>query len=475
MSFQFEEHLVAPRVLWNGRWHARDAVAAQAGAWAERLSSFAEQPASGSYAVALPHGPEGTALFLAVLTTPAVPVLLSFDPDAWPYAAELRTGMALVLPPSLAELAPEAERRGYRPILLTHGHSDGGQLRARVPGLVFLTSGSTGRPRPAYRTLRALDVNAWTRAQVLALPRGAGLAGGVPLSSGQGIVQLLTAIGLAGAFGWVSRLDHRQVLDTIARPEFDCWWATPHLADALGRCRLDGPAVAPRICLVSSPLAEGVFERFRSRFGVPLRQAYSSTETGAVALDFGPAESVVPGTVGHVLPGVEVRIGERPDAAVGAGEVGLIWVKGPHRMEGYGMPPDVTLEGMRDGFLPTKDLAAMDADGRLTLKGRIDDRVRTRDGRVVDLEVTNAALRSIPGVTAAVVLPLEGAAGLTLAALIECGEAISLDAIRARLVAELPRWSLPRSLVTVPTLPRLANGKPDRVAALALLSGALPA
>ncbi len=131
MSFQFEEHLVAPRVFWNGRWHARDAVAAQAGAWAERLSSFAEQPASGSYAVALPHGPEGTALFLAVLTTPAVPVLLSFEPDAWPYAAELRTGMALVLPPSLAELAPEAERRGYRPIVLTHGHSDGGRLRGR--------------------------------------------------------------------------------------------------------------------------------------------------------------------------------------------------------------------------------------------------------------------------------------------------------------------------------------------------------
>ncbi len=474
MSFQFEECLVAPQVFWSGRWHARESVAELAGAWADRLSDFAEHPAGDTYAAALPHGPEGAALFLAALAMPTVPVLLSYDPAAWPDAAGLRAGMVLVLPPVLAELAPEAERRGYRPLVLAHARG-ASVRRARVPGLVFLTSGSTGRPRPAYRTLRALGASAQARSQVMGLQPGAGFAGGVPIASGQGITTLIAAIGLAGSFGWVDRLDHRQVLDTISRPEFDCWWATPHLADVLGRCRIDGPPVAPRMCLVSSPLGAGVYDRFRARFGVPLRQAYSSTETGAVSMDSGPPDTVVPGTVGHPLPGVEVVIGESPSAPAAPGQTGRIWVRSAHRMEGYGIPPHVVLDGVVDGFLPTSDLGAMEVDGRFALKGRSDDRVRTRDGRVVDLELTNAVLRSIPGVRASVVVPLEGTAGLTLAALIECSESLSLDAIRARLVAELPRWSLPRSLMTVAALPRLANGKPDRLAATAILSGALPA
>ena len=51
---------------------------------------------------------------------------------------------------------------------------------------------------------------------------------------------------------------------------------------------------------------------FFHAIGVPLRQSYSSTETGIVAVDNGPPDDVRPDTVGRPVPGVEVSFGERP-------------------------------------------------------------------------------------------------------------------------------------------------------------------
>ena len=85
---------------------------------------------------------------------------------------------------------------------------------------------------------------------------------------------------LGGPLGLLEPLDHRAALDALARPEFQCWRATPHFADVLGRCALTGPAVAPPVCILSSPISRSVFDAFVARFGVPLRQTYSSSETG---------------------------------------------------------------------------------------------------------------------------------------------------------------------------------------------------
>jgi acyl-CoA synthetase (AMP-forming)/AMP-acid ligase II len=103
----------------------------------------------------------------------------------------------------------------------------------------------------------------------------------------------------------------------------------------------------------------------------------------------------------------------------------------------------------------------------------MDDAIRTRENRLVNLSQVATALREIPGVTDAVVVPLDGVAGVTFGAVVQCGPELTLADVRRGVADALPSWSWPRSLRLVPALPRLQNGRADRRGCIALL-GAMP-
>lgn len=415
---------------------------------------------------------QGLALLAAGSGRDAVVAVLAAEPQSWPDRSPLFEGMPLALPPEASTLADTARQRGFTPFVLP---APAGVPRdfepLRTPGFVIHTSGSTGSPKPVYRPTAHILAGARARARALGLRDGEGLVGGVPFSSGQGVVQVLTAMALNGPLGMLGPVDHREVLSAIARPEFACWRATAHYADVLGRCALRSVPRAPRVCLISSAVGEPVHEAFRSRFGVPLRGAYSSTETGAIAVDAAPDADVQPGTVGRPLPGVEVVVGDRPDDPVPAGAVGRVWVRSPWQMGGYGVPPNIVRTEDVDGWWPMRDLGTIDGEGRLRLAGRMDDCVRTREGRLVNLEAVAQALRNLEGVRAVSVVPIHSAAGLSFGAVVQGAPHLSVEALRRAAGAALDAWALPRVLRLVPELPRLPNGKPDRLACMTLLAG----
>jgi acyl-CoA synthetase (AMP-forming)/AMP-acid ligase II len=422
-------------------------------------------------AAVVPGTPEGVALFAALSSLPVPLVLLAPDPRAWPRAMAPPAGTLLVLPPSLAGLECDARALGYIPRTLAEtGRSPRGSTLAPLqgPGVVLFTSGSTGPPRPVFRTTEALVSGAAARLDALGLGPGEGLIAGVSLAHGHGLTRLVSAMLLGGPFALLGPIDHRAALTTLAMPEFACWSATAHFADVLGRCALRGPARVPRICLLSSPISRAVFDAFLQRFGVPLRQNYSSSETGCVAVDASAAADVRPGTVGRPLAGVEVQIGDRGSPAT-SGEPGRIWVRSPWQMAGYGFSPLVERPDEVDGWWPTRDVGLLDADGRLTLAGRLDDCIRTREGRLVNLALVTSGLLELGGVRSAVALKLDGLSGPSFGAVVECDASISLATLRARISDALPPWWWPRKLVLVAALPRLPNGKPDRQACLAAL------
>jgi acyl-CoA synthetase (AMP-forming)/AMP-acid ligase II len=212
-----------------------------------------------------------------------------------------------------------------------------------------------------------------------------------------------------------------------------------------------------------------VLAAFLARFGVPLRQNYSSTETGVVATDWGAAEEVCGDTVGRPLPGVEVRVGDAPDEPRPTGEVARIWVRSPWLMTGYGFPPRLERPRRPDGWLPTRDLGLVRADGRIVLAGRLDDCIRTREGRLVNLESIAQRLREVEGIDDAAVLPLAGASGASFGAVLVCAAPHALADVRARVTARLPEWAWPRAVVQTPALPRLPSGKLDRQRCIAML------
>jgi acyl-coenzyme A synthetase/AMP-(fatty) acid ligase len=223
------------------------------------------------------------------------------------------------------------------------------------------------------------------------------------------------------------------------------------------------------MCTVAgAPLAPAQWRAFRERFGVPLRAIYGSTEVGMVTIDAAPADQVRPGCAGQVAPGIEVRIGEDPRSPVAAEVAGRIWVRSPLYMEGYGYPPRIDRDDAIDGWRPMADRGRLDADGNLTIVGRIDGAFKTRGGYLVEPEAIAEALRALPGVTDAAVLPVATATGVVAAALVESA-ALREPEVRTRLETALPSWSRPRVLHVVPALPRLATGKIDRAACASIL------
>jgi acyl-coenzyme A synthetase/AMP-(fatty) acid ligase len=461
----------SPDVFAAKRWWSREEVDAKACRWrAEILSAFGDGPRP--IAVVLPVSDDGVALFVALSACPSPVILLSPTASAWRSDPPIPRGTPLVLPSSLGSLESEARRIDCIPLVVSEsGKPSGGppMTTLQTPGIVHFTSGSTGLPKPVFRTMGALVAAASARLSALDMRSGDGILTSASLAHGQGLMMLLSAILLGGPLGLLGPVDHRSALATLAMPQFKFWWATPHFADALGRCRLTGTPVVPPICLVSSPITARVFSAFVGRFGVPLRQSYSTSETGAVAVNDAPPSAVSPQSVGRPLAGVEVRIGTHPDSARGPGESGRIWVRSPWQMSGYGFPPKLQRQSAVDGWWPTEDIGSLDAEGRLALHGRLDDCIRTREGRLVNLAAVAHWLREIEGVTDAVAVPLEGPIGYSFGAVVECRSTVSLTTLRRGLADALPEWSHPREMALVPLLPRLPNGKPDRRACRAIL------
>ncbi len=104
-----------------------------------------------------------------------------------------------------------------------------------------------------------------------------------------------------------------------------------------------------------------------------LLEGYGITECSPVVSANRPHENR-PGTIGKPLPGVEVSVVELDgDAALPAGEQGMLLVSGPTVFPGYlghdGPQPFRERDGQR--WYVTGDLAKIDADGFITFAGRL--------------------------------------------------------------------------------------------------------
>jgi acyl-CoA synthetase (AMP-forming)/AMP-acid ligase II len=118
-----------------------------------------------------------------------------------------------------------------------------------------------------------------------------------------------------------------------------------------------------------------------------------------------------------------------------------------------------------------QDFGRLRADGHLVLAGRIDDAVRTRENRIVNLTQVAASLRDVDGVTEAVVVALDTPSGQSFGAVVECEDELTVATLRTQLADALPPWAWPRAIELVRVVPRLPNGKPDRQACVRLLTG----
>jgi acyl-coenzyme A synthetase/AMP-(fatty) acid ligase len=459
-----------PDVFAEGRWWPAEELDALARPW-RAVARRALAGGSRYLATALPGTPEGVALFSALTSLPVPVIVLPPSPDMWRGLAPLPERTSLLLLPSIARnLAPATRHLGCHVTVLQDDApgTDQHAVPLQCPGIVVFTSGSTGTPKPVVRTPQAIERGGMARLHALGARPAGGIAVGTSLAHGRGVNSLVTCIAGGMPLGLVPS-NHRAALVTLAQPELDCWWASAHLADVLGRCALTGPPIVPGVCLLSSAIPRRVFDAFLDRFGVPIRQTYSSSETGPISVDGGPAGSVRPDRVGRPLDGVDVLIGEHPAVPMASGATGRIWVRSPWDMAGYGFSTDRVSQQKVDGWWPTHDVGFVDDGGYLGLAGRLDDCIRTRDGYLVNLAGIATQLREVRGIIDAAVVPMDTSSGGSFGAVVECARSLTAGVLRTRIADALPGWALPRDLAVVESMPRLASGRPDPRACQALL------
>jgi len=127
---------------------------------------------------------------------------------------------------------------------------------------------------------------------------------------------------------------------------------------------------------------------FMESLGVDMIEGYGLTETSpVVAITWPNPEDRVSGSVGRVIPGVDVRIvNDGKDVAPG-GE-GEVWVSGPNVLQGYWKQPEATAEVFehceeRKRWFRTGDLGCLVDETHLKITGRIKEQYKLENGKYV--------------------------------------------------------------------------------------------
>jgi acyl-[acyl-carrier-protein]-phospholipid O-acyltransferase/long-chain-fatty-acid--[acyl-carrier-protein] ligase len=200
---------------------------------------------------------------------------------------------------------------------------------------------------------------------------------------------------------------------------------------------------------------------YMEKFGVRIMEGYGATECAPV-IAVSTALRCKSGTVGEPLPLMECRLEEVP----GIEEGGLLHVRGPNVMLGYWresnprvLEPPESVFGA--GWYPTGDLAVIDDDGFLQLRGRV-KRFAKVAGEMVSLEVVEKiAETASPKADHGAVIRPDAARG-EMIVLATQDRNLKRDQLQqAARVLGAPELAIPRRIVHVEKLPLLGTGKKD--------------
>jgi acyl-CoA synthetase (AMP-forming)/AMP-acid ligase II len=202
--------------------------------------------------------------------------------------------------------------------------------------------------------------------------------------------------------------------------------------------------------------------------------AFGQTETTSTLTVLGPEDHKLDGSpeevernlkrlisIGRPLPDVEVKVVDDAGNALPVGEVGEIWVSTPRLMKGYANEQGGADSPVRDGWLPTRDMGWIDADGYIFLGGRKDDMIIRGGENIAPAEV-EAILQSHPSIEEAAVLGVPDVEwGQRVGAFVVCrpGETATPEEIIEYCHARLASFKKPEIVHIVDELPKNQMGK----------------
>jgi long-chain acyl-CoA synthetase len=162
---------------------------------------------------------------------------------------------------------------------------------------------------------------------------------------------------------------HRDEILADRTPRSLAWRVCNRLVYSKVRAGLGGRAEV--FISGGAPLGRELAEWYAD-IGIRIDEGYGLTETSPVIAVNSPQAHKL-GTVGKILPNIEVRTAED----------GEILVRGPSVFKGYWHQPQETKAALLDGWFKTGDIGKLDADGFLSITDRKKDLIKTSGGKFI--------------------------------------------------------------------------------------------
>ncbi|WP_236950150.1 non-ribosomal peptide synthetase [Mycobacterium sp. MS1601] len=416
-------------------------------------------------ALALPRGADAVASIWATLAAGAayLPLDLSYPPARLEFMlsharpavvlVDGTTGLAVPAGSQVVDVNAETPERPAWPSV------DVAPLDAAS---VLFTSGSTGAPKAVVGTHGALANRlSWARDRWPAATRLAKSS----LSFIDGTTELLAGL-VSGACTILAddsaARDGAQLAGLVREHGVTQLLAVPSLAAMLVEEHPDHFGSLNRWIVSGEDLRTTQLAQLaRTCPQAAVVNSYGSSEvTGDVLTAVQSSGEII---LGAPVPGAGVHILDRTLRTLPDGVIGEIYVSGCQLARGYLNAPAATatrfVAAAGGGRLyRTGDLGARLPDGSVVFAGRADDQLTINGHRVEPGEVESALLEH-NGVHAAAVV----SAGSGLAAFVT-GDCADTAALRAMLVARLPRHLVPATIQMIDAIPLLPNGKKDSAA-----------
>jgi acyl-CoA synthetase (AMP-forming)/AMP-acid ligase II len=183
------------------------------------------------------------------------------------------------------------------------------------------------------------------------------------------------------------------------------------------------------------------------------------------------------GSVGRAQAVVEVKIANADGRILPPGETGEVLARGASVMLGYWQNPQATQKTLRDGWLWTGDLGALDEEGFLTLKDRSKDLIISGGANIYPREVEEVLLTHPSVHEVSVVGRPDPEWGEVVVAFVVAkpGGRVDPAALDRHCVEQIARFKRPKSYYALESLPKNNYGKVPKTELRELLArGATP-
>jgi len=444
-------------------------------------------------AIVLPNGPEMASAFVTIaqvaVTAPLNPAYKREEFDF--YLTDLKA-KAIVLPEGHHGAALDAAlaqglvvlRLAFDPTapagsFTLRAESSAGAADTDAPGpddvaLILHTSGTTSRPKIVPLLQSNVAASAGNIGRSLALTAADRCLNVMPLFHIHGLVAAVSSSLAAGGSVWCAPgFDALKFFGWMEAATPTWYTAVPTMHQTiLTRAARNAETIA-RVPLrflrsSSASLPPQVMLELAATFRAPVIEGYGMTEAAhQMASNPLPPRAQKPGSVG-VEAGPQVRIAHEVENRLVDG-VGEIVISGPNVTPGYEGNPDANAKSffIADGlrWFRTGDQGSFDAEGYLSLTGRLKEIINRGGEKVSPLEV-DAVLMDHPAVQQAVTFAVPHAKlGEEVAAAVVLRDGMTTDeaAIRAFCETRLAGFKVPRRVVILAEIPKGATGKLQRI------------